>query len=49
VEWRVASPPTKHNFEGPPPVRRGPYDYHLDADEGPDLPAALSSGQEEEP
>src|SRR5688572_12178068 len=46
IEWRVPSPPPKHNFEGPPPVKRGPYDYHLDTDEGPHIPPALQSGND---
>jgi cytochrome c oxidase subunit 1 len=30
-EWRTASPPPPHNFEGPPPFERDPYDYTADA------------------
>jgi cytochrome c oxidase subunit I len=28
-EWLTGSPPTKHNFDKPVVIRRGPYDYHL--------------------
>jgi cytochrome c oxidase subunit 1 len=27
LEWQTPSPPPKHNFERPPVVTRGPYDY----------------------
>jgi cytochrome c oxidase subunit 1 len=27
LEWTVASPPPQHNFERPPTVEHGPYDY----------------------
>jgi cytochrome c oxidase subunit 1 len=47
IEWRTGSPPPKHNFTGAPPVKRGPYDYHLDAEEGPNIPPALQSGVDE--
>jgi cytochrome c oxidase subunit 1 len=30
-EWRTASPPPLHNFEGVPPFERGPYDYTQEA------------------
>jgi len=30
-EWRTASPPADHNFDGEPDVERGPYDYTADA------------------
>jgi cytochrome c oxidase subunit I len=26
-EWRIPSPPPKHNFTGPPSLEGGPYDY----------------------
>ncbi|MEZ4409347.1 MAG: cbb3-type cytochrome c oxidase subunit I [Polyangiales bacterium] len=29
-EWRAPSPPPPHNFDGPPPLDRGPYDYSVD-------------------
>lgn len=29
LEWQTASPPVLENFEEPPVVTRGPYDYHL--------------------
>lgn len=32
-EWWTQSPPTTHNFDRAPIVRRGPYDYHLPAEE----------------
>ena len=32
-EWWTQSPPTTHNFDHPPVVKRGPYDYHLPAEE----------------
>jgi cytochrome c oxidase subunit I len=28
-EWLADSPPSKHNFDEPMIVKRGPYDYHL--------------------
>jgi cytochrome c oxidase subunit I len=28
-EWLTDSPPSKHNFDEPMIVKRGPYDYHL--------------------
>jgi cytochrome c oxidase subunit 1 len=28
MEWRTASPPPPHNFDAPPLVDVGPYDYH---------------------
>jgi cytochrome c oxidase subunit I len=28
-EWTTSSPPPKHNFDEPPQMARGPYDYHL--------------------
>ena len=48
IEWRVPSPPPMHNFEGKPPTKRGPYDYHMDALEPAGIPAALRSGDDDE-
>ena len=31
LEWRTASPPPTHNFDQPPTVDVGPYDYHPEA------------------
>jgi cytochrome c oxidase subunit I len=28
LEWRTASPPPSHNFDRPPRIEVGPYDYH---------------------
>ena len=28
-EWMTRAIPIKHNFEHPPIITRGPYDYHL--------------------
>ena len=32
-EWETSSPPPVHNFESPPVVDRGPYDYELTDEE----------------
>lgn len=32
-EWETAAVPIKHNFEVPPVISRGPYDYHLTEEE----------------
>jgi cytochrome c oxidase subunit 1 len=32
-EWLTTSPPSKHNFEVTPLIRRGPYDYELTEEE----------------
>ena len=29
LEWQTPTPPPLHNFDRPPVVTRGPYDYHL--------------------
>jgi cytochrome c oxidase subunit I len=33
LEWKTPSPLPLHNFETPPVVTKGPYDYHLATDE----------------
>jgi cytochrome c oxidase subunit 1 len=40
-EWRTKSPPPLHNFDGPMPLERGPYDYTkgaLERTTGADVP-----------
>ncbi|MEX0789127.1 MAG: cbb3-type cytochrome c oxidase subunit I, partial [Anaerolineales bacterium] len=43
LEWTTSSPPPEHNFDTPPVVRHGPYDYGETASASP-APVPASAG-----